>query len=169
MAQKTSSTSPNVCVQAAAVVAGSFLAGAMMGLSLIAIPVLVDINHDPAHLLRQWARLYGYGIQLMPAGAIGTTLLYGYSIASKARSNRPWRIYALAAAATMSIVPFTWYVMLPTNNRLFELNALAGGAKDLAQVHELVAKWRWLHIIRSLFPLVGAVLGLTGTLQEVSL
>ena len=138
----------------------------MMGISLIAIPVLVDINPDPAHLVRQWARLYGYGIQFMPAGAIGTTLLYGYAASTKIRSSRPWRIYAFAAGATMSIVPFTWFVMAPTNQLLFGLNSLASGAKDLAEVHELIAKWRWLHVIRSLLPLLGAALGLTGALEE---
>jgi hypothetical protein len=139
----------------------------MMGLSLIAIPVLVDVNPDPTHLVRQWARLYGYGIQYMPAGAIGTTLLYGYAAVTNLRLNRPWLIYASAAAATMSIVPFTWFVMAPTNNLLFGLNALASGANDLAEVHELIAKWRWLHVVRSLLPLVGAVLGFSGTLEEL--
>jgi hypothetical protein len=140
----------------------------MMGLSLIAIPVLVDINPDPAHLVRQWARLYGYGIQYMPAGAIGTTALYGYAASSNIRSNRPWVRYAFAAAATMSIVPFTWFVMAPTNNLLFGLNDLAGGARDLAQVHALIARWRWLHVVRSLFPLIGAVAGLRAVLDELS-
>jgi hypothetical protein len=177
---------PRVGVQATAVVTGSFLAGevstldspwkpthsacagAMMSLSLIAIPVLVDINPDPAHLVRQWARLYGYGIQQMPAGAISTTLLYIYAISNRDRAGRPWHIYAFAAAATMSIVPFTWYVMAPTNNLLFGLNALQGGTKDLGQVYALIAKWRVLHMFRSLFPLLGATLGLIGTLDELS-
>ena len=139
----------------------------MMGLSIIAIPVLVDINPDPAHLVRQWARLYGYGIQYMPAGAIGTTVLYAYAALANIRSNRRWFAYAFAAAATMTIVPFTWFVMAPTNNILFGLNGLAGGAKDLAEVHSLIARWRWLHAIRSLFPLVGAVQGFRGILAEL--
>ncbi|KAK5654606.1 hypothetical protein OQA88_7236 [Cercophora sp. LCS_1] len=168
MGREANPETPRVGAQATAVVTGSFLAGAMMGLSLIAIPVLVDINPDPAHLVRQWARLYGYGIQLMPAGAISTTLLYSYTIASKARAKKPWSIYAFAAVATMSIVPFTWYVMAPTNNILFGLNALQGGAKDLVEVHALIAKWKVLHIFRSLFPLLGATLGLIGTLDELS-
>ncbi|KAK4118007.1 DUF1772-domain-containing protein [Parathielavia appendiculata] len=169
MATKEHRSGPSdVRLQATAVVSGTFLAGAMTGLSLIAIPVLVDINPDPAHLVRQWARLYGYGIQYIPAGAIGTTLFYGLAATTNARSGRPWRIYVLAAAATMSIVPFTWIVMAPTNNLLFGLNSMAGGAKDLAEVHGLIWKWRWLHVVRSLPPLLGAVLGLTGTLEEVS-
>lgn len=138
-----------------------------MGLSLIAIPVLVDTNSDPAHLVRQWARLYGYGIQYMPAGAIGTTALYGYTATTHIRYGQPWLNYAVAAAATMSIVPFTWFVMAPTNNLLFGLNEVAGGARDLAEVHGLIATWRWLHVVRSLFPLVGAVCGLRGVLDEL--
>lgn len=141
----------------------------MMGLSLIAIPVLVDTNPDPAHLVRQWARLYGYGIQYMPAGAIATTALYVYSAVTHIRSDRPWRNYAFAAAATMSIVPFTWFVIAPTNNLLFGLNEVAGGAKDLAEVHGLIITWRWLHVIRSLFPLVGALYGLRGASEELGL
>ena len=68
----------------------------------------------------------------------------------------------------MSIVPFTWLVMLPTNSVLFGLNALPGGAEDLDQVLGLLAKWKFLHILRSLLPLTGAILGLSGTLQEKS-
>jgi hypothetical protein len=141
----------------------------MMGLSLVAIPVLLDTTTSTSHLLCQWARLYQLGIQLMPAGAIATSLLYGYTVIIKWRSSRPWFLYALAGAATMSIVPFTWFVMLPTNNLLFQLNSKSQESEvtGLLSVQELIGKWRWLHIVRSLWPLAGATLGLTGTLQEV--
>lgn len=141
----------------------------MMGISFITVPVLVDINPNPAHLVRQWARLYGYGHQLMPAGAIATTILYISTIINKIRSSRPWHIYAFAILATMGIVPFTWYVMAPTNNLLFGLDTLEGGAESLTEVHGLISRWRWLHMIRSMFPLMGVIIGLTGTLEDVSM
>lgn len=137
----------------------------MVGISLVTVPVLVDINSDAAHLLSQWARMYGYGIQLMPAGAMTTTLLYGYLIFSKRRLSQPWHLYAVAALATISIVPYTRFVMLSTNNILFELDDQNFGV-DLMHVQELVEKWRQLHIGRSMLPMVGAVVGMIATLQE---
>ena len=44
--------------------------GAMMGLSLITIPLFLDTNTQSAHMLTQWVRLYHYGHLYMPSMAI---------------------------------------------------------------------------------------------------
>ncbi len=61
--------------------------------------------------------------------------------------------------------------MVPTNSALFGLNE--GGGKmtagiALGEVQELVGRWGRLHFVRSLFPLVGAVLGFNGVLGDLA-
>lgn len=67
-------------------------------------------------------------------------------------------------------MPFTWTVMAGTNDRLFRARAkgvegkLEGGMEE---VRGVVRRWNRLHVVRSLFPLVGAVVGLLGTWRVV--
>ncbi|KAI3318559.1 hypothetical protein HD806DRAFT_549174 [Xylariaceae sp. AK1471] len=160
---------------ATAVVAGSMLSGAMISLSTIVIPVLLDTNPDSAHLIRQWVRLYHYGHIILPAACIGTCGLYGWIALSKRMSvkRHQWLRYVAAAVATFTMVPFTWILMTSTNNTLFQLDSTTTGIStseiepDFAR--KLVVKWAWLHITRSLFPLIGAYLGLTGMLREIGM
>ena len=138
-----------------------------MSLALVAAPVLLDTSTEAAQLYVQWARLYHYGHQIMPALAIGTLLLYAYACTQQRVAKRPWVLFALAGATTISIVPFTWIVMVPTNNELFRREAVGKAdprVLDLSAAKELVVKWTWLHAVRSLLPLVGAVLGTLGIL-----
>lgn len=145
----------------------------MMSLSTIVIPVFLDTDTESTRLVRQWARLYHYGHLYMPAVSVAVTGLYGYAALRKRASNRKqWLIYAAAGATTITMVPFTWLMMVPTNNTLFRLEALASAtasAVDLSTVQELVVRWAWLHVVRSVFPLVGAILGLVGVLRELGL
>ena len=56
--------------------------------------------------------------------------------------------------------------MAPTNNTLKRLNELTIEpgplVPSLAEVRELISKWSWLHIGRSLGPVVGCVVGWFG-------
>lgn len=59
--------------------------------------------------------------------------------------------------------------MTPTNNILFgwEEMATAGApVAELEAVRKVVVKWAWLHLARSVFPLIGVIVGFTGFLQE---
>lgn len=139
----------------------------MMSLALVAAPVLLDTSMEAAQLFAQWARLYHYGHQIMPTIAIGTLLLYAYTCTQKRAAKRPWGLLALAGAMTISIVPFTWIVMVPTNDELFRLEAVSKTdplVLGLSGAKELVVKWTWLHAARSLLPLAGAILGTLGTI-----
>ena len=144
-----------------------------MSLSVIAIPVFLDTNTDSTHLVRQWARLYHYGHFYMPAVSVATTGLYEYvGLRNRASHRKQWLIYTAAGAITITMVPFTWLMMGPTNDRLFRLLAVASAsasasAVDLGVLQGLVVRWAWLHIVRSVFPMVGAILGLVGVLQEL--
>ena len=143
----------------------------MMSLSLMTVPLFLDTNTQSAHMLHQWVRLYHYGHLLSPSMAIATFLIYGYMVARKRASGEPWIIYAVAGAATVSMIPFTLIVMVPTNNTLFRLDdeiKVRAAVTTLEHVQELVTRWGRLHFFRSLFPLLGAVLGLSGLLNEVA-
>ena len=144
----------------------------MVCLSAVVIPVMLDTNTKSSSLVGQWARLYHYGHIEMPALCIGATSLFGYGAQIKRGAQRPqWSTYALAAATTIAMVPFTWIFMAPTNNILFRMEAMPSEVEasvDLSEVRGLVVRWAWLHAMRSLFPMTGGVLGLTGVLRELS-
>ena len=138
-----------------------------MSLSLMAVPVLLDTTSDPAQLYHQWARMYHYGHQVLPTMAVATLSLYGYSAWTQRRAKRSWGGLALAGLTTVAMLPFTWLVMVPTNNRLFALEAAGKGSGSVGSIEEaagLVVKWSWMHLARSLFPLIGGVIGTVNTL-----
>ncbi|KAI0595127.1 hypothetical protein F4775DRAFT_595616 [Biscogniauxia sp. FL1348] len=152
--------------QATAVITGSFLSGAMMSLSLMAVPVLLDSTTQAPQLFHQWTRMYHYGHQVLPTMAVGTLLLHGYTALRRRAAKRSWGIFLLAGIITVSMLPFTWLVMVPTNNELFRLETVSRtdpAVMTIENAKELVVKWSWMHFTRSLMPLTGAILGTLGT------
>lgn len=145
----------------------------MISLSAVAIPVFLDTNHHSTLLLSQWVRTYHYGHIYMPALCVGTCGLYGFTVLSNSRNGKHYLRYILAGATTLAMVPFTWVFMAPTNNILFGWEEAS--AKDsplmieLSVVQDIVMKWAWLHVVRSLFPFLGMILGFSGLLQELRL
>lgn len=137
----------------------------MMSLSAFVIPVLLDTNASPGHTLRQWVRLYHYGHIYLPALCIATCAAYGMSAHQRAQNGRKWRAYGYAALSTICMIPFTWVIMTPTNNTLFELEN-SNSVTDHTYVKSLVVQWAWMHVTRSLSPLLGAYLGFVFLVQE---
>ena len=140
-----------------------------MSLSLMAIPVLLDTTTQAPQLFHQWVRMYYYGHQVLPTMAIGTFLLYSYTSAKKRGARKPWGLFAVAGVTTISILPFTWVFMVPTNNELFRLEGVSKTepmVRGIVEAKELVVKWSWLHSIRSLLPLAGAIMGTIGTFRK---
>lgn len=148
----------------------------MFSLSLVSVPVMLDTNIETAGLLNQWVRLYHYGHLLMPGLAICTFLLYSYVVIRQRTSGADahWRKYALAAATTVTMIPFTLAIMVPTNDTLFGLDrqTRVDRTKEVlvsGDVRALVVRWSWMHIARSCFPLLGAVLGIGALAEDLSL
>lgn len=139
----------------------------MMSLSLMAVPVFLDTTSSAPQLFQQWVRMYHYGHQVLPTMAVGTFLLYSYTaVKRRGAGKKPWGTVALAGLTTVAMLPFTWFLMVPTNNELFRLEVVSRAepaVKGIAEARELVLKWTWLHLTRSLFPLVGAILGTVAT------
>ncbi|OTA56066.1 DUF1772-domain-containing protein [Hypoxylon sp. EC38] len=156
-------------IQATAVVTGSLLSGAMISLSLIAVPVFLDTTEHMPLLFRQWARMYHYGHQVLPIMSVSTLALYGYVATKRRGARKPWSTCVLAGLTTVCMLPFTWIVMVPGNNELFRLEAASASetvAMGIDEVKQLVTNWAWLHFMRSLFPLVGAIVGAFGMLRK---
>lgn len=123
--------------------------------------------------------MYNLGHQVLPSISVATMLLHGYTAytarsSRAARADKPgksgspssspqWRTFATAGAITVLMLPFTWVVMAPTNTTLFGLEARArlGDEAEWGVVKDLVSKWRLLHMVRSCFPLVGSLVGLS--------
>lgn len=133
----------------------------MTSLSLVAVPVLLDSISSAPQLFHGWARMYHYGHQALPTMAVGTFSLWMYTAIKRRSAKKPWWIFALAGVTTVLMLPFTWLIMVPTNNQLFRLEAAGSevGSVTLGYAKELVVSWSWMHLARSLFPLAGAILG----------
>jgi len=137
----------------------------MTSLSLIAVPVFLDSIPSAPQLFHTWARMYYYGHQALPTMAVGTLGLWTYTVVKRRSAKKPWRTFALAGAITVLMLPFTWLVMVPTNNELFRLEAAGSeiGSVTFGDARALVVSWAWMHLARSVFPLAGAILGAVAT------
>lgn len=135
-----------------------------MSISAVAVPVFLDTTPEPALLFQQWARTYHYGHQILPTISIATCTLYAYLAMKRRATQQSWLAYASAAIVTVIMVPFTWVVMVPTNNLLFSLMAESKTQPliwSMEAARELVVKWSLMHALRSLTPLAGAIIGAT--------
>ncbi|KAJ5219133.1 uncharacterized protein N7498_001232 [Penicillium cinerascens] len=127
-----------------------YVAGGMMGLSLVTIPVLVIPARHPstgarktsgtsaAHLSHQWLNAYNRGLSIYPPTAAVSSLANAYlawvlrDAPAPTAVNYSWgSIYATAAVITMGIMPWTFLVMWPTNTKL-----MAHAARDDAALAE---------------------------------
>ncbi|KAI0858550.1 hypothetical protein F4860DRAFT_298836 [Xylaria cubensis] len=146
-----------------ALTAGCFSSGIMMGTSLVTIPAFLDTAHTASQLCTQWARLHHYGAIISPSISVATFVLYVYAAVRNWSSHKSDRwSCVLAGIVTAIMIPFTWIVMMPTNDKLFalEIEAKAGNlTESLEHVRALVAEWNSMHMLRSFFPLAGALAG----------
>lgn len=140
------------------------LAGGKVFLSVLAIRGLLDETSSPVAaraLAEQWAGIYHRGKVLGPGAAVLSLLGYGFlAYQRRVVEARPGGgRFVVAAALTMAIVPFTKVFMAPTNQALLDA---ADGTRVLgaAAVRELLVRWKDLNVVRALFPLAGAVVGL---------
>lgn len=121
---------------------------------------------------KQWRKIYDIGVSSAPRIAAASASAFAFAAYSISKSRTaaaantasdPVYLLSAAAVSTVMIAPWTILVMLPTNNALDEKVAAATtgipGTNDDA-LQSLLKKWAGLNGIRSVFPLVGAVLGL---------
>lgn len=135
-----------------------------MSVFMITIPVLVETTRQPGNLVNSWRKVYLSGHVRGPAIAGATGLIYAFAAWRKQAAGEPWRVFAVAGATTVSIVPYTLTLMQGTNNALFRADDLAvkGTEPAWAEAERLVIRWGRLNAIRALIPLAGGVMGLLG-------
>ncbi|CAN8101324.1 unnamed protein product [Discula destructiva] len=153
-----------VIAGAVGILSSAWASGGQAMLSLLAIPGLLTPTAPPPApqmLAQQWAGIYSRGKSLGPQTAILAVLGYGYLAYDQGSGGR-WGRFAGAAALTLAIVPFTLMFMAPTNQKLFDVAAGTAGVVKEGSVEELLVRWKGLNLVRSLWPLAGAVVGLWG-------
>ena len=142
----------------------------MMSLFLLTIPVILETTTAPQQLLHQWHRIFYRGHIQGPLISIATGLLYSYAAYQRSLRGGAWKPFAVSAAITVAMIPFTWVFMANVNNALFKAVEVTekGGQGDWKEAEGLVRSWGAWNAVRALFPLSGAVLGLLSTCKLVS-
>lgn len=129
-------------------------------MSLLAVPGLLSAAVPSQALAQQWEGIYTRGKALGPRMALVSLAGYAYLAYDRRSQGQSYAGYIVAAVLSLGIMPYTIVFMSPTNNALL---GVAGGATQTlgeSAVRELVSKWKDLNLVRSVFPLVGAVIGL---------
>lgn len=149
--------------QAIGLTSSILLAGANIGASHLTVPLLYQqpISINTAFFEDFYTR---GAVTLVPLSIISASAsaLAAYLVPSQRT------IWAAAAAATISQIPWTGLVMMGTNNRL---NAIAASKNELEkaskeEVVELLKRWRWMNIVRGSLALVGGLTALWAVMSE---
>jgi hypothetical protein len=71
-------------------------------------------------------------------------------------------LYCVAAALTLGIVPYTFGIMMGTNNQLMDKanSNWVADEKSSAEVESLLSRWLKLNVGRGLLPLAGCIVAL---------
>lgn len=151
------------------------LGGISAGLSFFTVPRLLE---SPTPLmLRQWRKMYIAGKHAAIPGAFLSSVSYFYLAYNALSSSNPFAgdgagyNYAAAGVLSAGIIPFTFAVLMPTNNKLErkeeEVRALKDGdgvtevglaREETAKV--LVDRWGVLNLGRVGMLVVASVLGI---------
>ena len=123
-------------------------------------------------MIRQWQKSFDTGKIVHPALALLSSFAYGY-LAYKFQGTlrqTAAEMYGVCIVANLAIWPWTIFVMMPTNKKLFkrydeskslgenEMKTEVGMPKE-DSTKELIGWWSTMNIIRGCLPLVAAVLG----------
>ncbi|CAK7269715.1 hypothetical protein SEPCBS57363_003741 [Sporothrix epigloea] len=170
--------------QAASIFISAAAAGGSLGISTFYVRQILD---SPTNvMLRQWGRMYHSGKAVFPGAAVAAAAAYGYVyFATTNSSSLPNTLEVstsnlplIAAGLCLSIVPYTFLMMLPTNKQLLpkaqaaEEDALftkadkAAGAGTVYTAQQeqaakqLVDRWGMLNLGRPILLSAAAIVGL---------
>jgi len=129
----------------ALIVAAAF-AGAAIYINLVEQPARLKLDDDA--LLAEWKPAYKRGFAMQATLA----LIAGVLAVLAAWETRDMR-WLVGAAIMVANWPFTLVVILPTNNVLMSTPIEEAGPSSRA----LIKRWGWLHAVRSLLGVAGAV------------
>jgi len=129
---------------------------------MVAIPVALSTSKTNEALLQQWKTIYLSGHKQGPIIATTAGLVHGAVAYAKWSRGEDPTFNILAACFTAGIAPYTWTVMVPTNNSLFRA---ANEGVGVEYSRTLVSRWRWMNGLRGALPMVGGVMSLVAMLQ----
>ena len=125
-------------VQLVSISTALLASGGIATLSLFDIPEFQSQPASRSLPLTRW--LFSRGSHIFPTAAFISSAGFAYlaymAVPSRSQSimqlpkDPKFRGYLIAAVLTMSIGPFTQFVMIPTNFRLIEMNTQRGGARS---------------------------------------
>ncbi|XPS70800.1 hypothetical protein M3J09_003002 [Ascochyta lentis] len=143
----------------------AWLSGSIASITLISIPAItqsISDAHLPApHALNLWRNNFTAGFAIAPPTAVVTAASLAFCalvtpVGAQSRGNG--KLFWVAAALTVGIVPYTLLFMRGTNERLLLLakkEELDG--EEGREGVELLGRWARLNGGRCLLPLAGAV------------
>lgn len=129
---------------------------------MLTIPVSLDSSPTNDSALEKWKNIYLRGRIQGPAIATVAGLAHASVAYAKWNAKQEFTYNALAAAATIGIVPYTWIVMTWTNSKLMNA-ANTGEGKENAR--KWIITWARLNVLRGLLPLAGGILSLVAIVQ----
>jgi hypothetical protein len=134
-------------LELAATLTGALFAGAALYISVAEHPARMGLETRAAAL--QWAPSYMRATWLQAPLAV-VSLVCGVA-AWLLGAGSGWLVAALLVGA---VVPFTFAVIMPTNNRLLA----PGRDLDSSETRALLVRWGRLHSVRTALSLVGATI-----------
>ncbi|KAI4229350.1 MAG: hypothetical protein L6R40_008062 [Gallowayella cf. fulva] len=165
--------------QAVGIMTSAFLSGGVLAVSYGFVP---SMSQAPTTLLvREWKTTYGRGVAASPALAIVSTFSFAYLSYSLSftLNHHKAEIFALAAIATGSIVPYTLIFMKGVNGKLYkkvkdskhlDRSEEIDESKDKKgeRSRDLLDRWAFLNFVRGLLPFAGASLGIYASFYMTS-
>ncbi|KAL0931438.1 uncharacterized protein CTRU02_214173 [Colletotrichum truncatum] len=163
-----SSQSPTLRnIQTSTVFLNTTLAGLNLGLSVFVVPRLLE---SPTPLmLRQWTNMFKRTSRTFPLPVLLCTLSYWYMAYALRHLPTKSRLFTAAGALCLTIIPWTKFLMLSINKKLFkkaeETKDMGIMAIGLTQEEEegakyLVDQWGLYNLGRSIAIGLGGVVGL---------
>lgn len=132
-------------------ISGGIFAGAAAYISFSDVPALN--KSGPNELWRFFPYMYSNAAKMQATLAFvsaTTGLIYSYRIVDSAPFLS--KVWLGGALCFIGIIPYTVIVMMPTNKRIIETNKTL---EDEAEKKALLNKWTKMHLVRTVFSVVG--------------
>lgn len=132
-------------------ISGGIFAGASTYISFSEVPALN--KSGPNELWRFFPYMYSNAAKIQaPLAVISgvTGIIYSFRIADASPVFS--KVWLGAGLLFVGIIPYTLFVMMPTNNRIIKSNK---SLENEAEKQALLRKWTKLHLVRTVASLAG--------------
>jgi uncharacterized membrane protein len=129
-----------------ALVTAAVFAGAALYINLVEQPARLGL--DDAALLKEWKPAYKRGTLMQAPLAIA-----GFVLGAIAWWQSRHGLWIVGALLMLANWPVTYFVIMPTNNRLMALDP----ASTSAEARKLIERWASLHAIRTILSFAAVI------------